>query len=40
MPIRVVTYQLKPGSASLLAFVSTPNTFVSQAGSRSVPSLR
>ena len=32
LPICVVTYQLKPGSASLLAFVSTPNTFVSQAG--------
>jgi pimeloyl-ACP methyl ester carboxylesterase len=24
-------FQLKPGSASLLAFVSSPNTFVSQA---------
>ena len=32
LPICVVTYQLKPGSASLLAFVSTPITFVSQAG--------
>ncbi|MCL6436180.1 MAG: hypothetical protein K6T90_18625 [Leptolyngbyaceae cyanobacterium HOT.MB2.61] len=32
LPIRMVTYQLKLGSASFLAFVSTPNSFVSQAG--------
>jgi len=28
----VVTFQLKPGFASLLAFVSSPIRFVSQAG--------
>ena len=28
----MVTFQLKPGSASLLALVSTPHRFVSQAG--------
>jgi len=32
LPICVVTDQLEPCSASLLAFVSTSNTFVSQPG--------
>ncbi len=38
LPICVVTYQLKSGSASLLAFVSTSSTSVSQAGVYRLPS--